>query len=73
MTDELANKAADFARELGETLAATLPQAPSVDVQAVNGQNTFIVQPSNPDGTVARVPLLVNGAKLDELMERLWA
>ena len=67
MTDELANKAADFARELGETLAATLPQAPSVDVQAVNGQNTFIVQPSNPDGTVARVPLLVNDAKLAEL------
>ena len=67
MTDELANKAADFARELGETRAATLPQAPSVDVQAVEGKNTFIVQPSNPDGAVARVPLFVNGAKLAEL------
>lgn len=67
MTDELANKAADFARVLGETLAATLPQTPSVDVQAVEGKSTFIVQPSNPDGSVARVPLFVNGARLAEL------
>ncbi|WP_309129909.1 hypothetical protein [Microbacterium sp.] len=67
MTEDLAPKAAAFARELGETLAATLPGAPSVDVQAVAGKNTYIVQPSNPDGSVARVPLFVNGVKLAEL------
>ncbi|MFT4215181.1 MAG: hypothetical protein QM622_10465 [Microbacterium sp.] len=67
MTGDLAAKAAEFARELGETLAATLPQAPSVDVQAVEGAGTFIVQPSHPDGSVARVPLFVNGSKLAEL------
>jgi hypothetical protein len=36
-------------------------------VQAVDGKNTFIVQPSNADGTAARVPLFVDGDKLAEL------
>ena len=38
-----------------------------MDVQAVNGKTTFIVQPSKPDGTPGRVPLLVNGVELAEL------
>lgn len=67
MADALAAKAAGFARELGETLAATLPKAPNVDVQSVADTNTFIVQPSQPDGSAARVPLFVNGQKLAEL------
>ncbi len=67
MSDELAAKAAEFARELGETLAATLPHAPSVDVQAVEGKNTFIVQPASPNGSAARVPLFVNRERLAEL------
>lgn len=72
MTDNLAAKAADFARELSETLAGTLPKSPGVDVQAVEGKNTFIVQPSNDDGAVARVPLFVNGVKLAELSIQLY-
>lgn len=72
MVGDLASKAAEFARELGATLASTLPDAPSVDVQAVDGNNTFIVQPSNPDGTAARVPLFVDGEKLAELSISLY-
>lgn len=72
MTDALATKAAGFARELGTTLTGTLPQAPSVDVQAVEGKNTFIVQPSNVDGSPARVPLFVDGVKLAELSIQLY-
>lgn len=67
MTADLASKAAAFALELAKTLAATLPEAPSVDVQAVEGKSTFIIQPSRPDGSVARVPLFVDQQKLAEL------
>lgn len=72
MSDDLPAKAAAFARELGAMLAATLPSAPSVDVQAVEHKSTFIVQPSRSDGTVERVPLFVNGEKLAELSILLY-
>ena len=72
MLDDLGERAAEFAIELGTTLATTLPQAPSVDVQAVEGRNTFIVQPSKPDGSLARVPLFVNGKRLAELSVQLY-
>lgn len=72
MENNLAAKAAEFALELGNTLAATLPQSPSVDVQALIGSNAFIVQPSNADGSTARVPLFVNAVKLAELSIQLY-
>lgn len=72
MVEGLAAKAAEFAQQLGGMLARTLPQSPNVDVQAIVGENSFVIEPSKTDGSGARVPLFVNGDKLAELSVRLY-
>lgn len=64
MSVELAKQASEFAIELGKTLRASLPHAPSVD--AMGRENRFVVQPQ-VGGNPTKVPLFVKDRELASL------
>lgn len=65
MTADLESYTSAFAAELGTTLQACLPNAPSVDAQGLG--NRFVLQPTDVAGKPTPVPLFVADKKLATL------